>query len=135
MFYKLKVTGDDEYMAFTQSPYNLKEVMTKLTRELRHLMPNWINIKKEGLTPKTRMLNQWLSTRLMLATSHSVTAKKRALLLYAISKGFSINVGRVINTEMKAMTNPMKKTRAIEFHSLITTLCSIAGLSYISDLA
>lgn len=71
----------------------------------------------------------------MLSTSHSVVTKKRGLLLYAMSKRILINVRRVINAEMKAMTNPKKKTQAIEFISLITKLCLEESLSDITNPA
>lgn len=71
----------------------------------------------------------------MPATSHSVVAKNKPLLLYAMSKGLSINVGRVINEEMCDITNLKKKTQAIGFPFLITQLCLKAGLNTITYLA
>lgn len=114
-FYNFRVMSDDEYMAFTKLDYNLEEVMVELTGKSRHLLPNWINIQKKWLTSKARMLNLWMIVRLMPATSHSVVSKRQVFLLYAISKGLTINVGKVINEEMRAITNPKKKTQPIGF--------------------
>lgn len=52
-----------------------------------------------------------------------------------MSKGLTINVGKVINKEMKAMMHPKKMTQAIGFPSLISTLCMRVGLRFNFDLA
>lgn len=62
----------------------------------------------------------------MPATSHGVVAKRRVLFIYAIRQGLTINVGRDINEEIKAMKNPKKKTQAIGFPSLISQLCGFS---------
>lgn len=114
-FYQLQTTGEDQYTAFTRSEFNTEEVIVEMIGKPRNLMPNWVNILKEWLTPKARMVNLWMSTRLFPAILHSLVSNRRALLLYAMSKDLTINVGQVIRTKMRAMMNPMKKNQSIGF--------------------
>lgn len=56
----------------------------------------------------------------------------RALLTYAIVTRLTVDVGRVINREMKAVCEG-RSNRVLEFPVLITQLCQLAGVDVSSD--
>lgn len=60
--------------------------------------------------------------------SHSDIQCHRALCTYAILTGAAIDVGRLINLEMKAASDS-RSNRALDFPVLITQLCHLIGVN------
>lgn len=69
----------------------------------------------------------------MPATLNSEVVKKRALVTYAILKGMTIDVGRIINAEIYAMVYAKTKTQSIECFSLILELFNLAKVILYSN--
>lgn len=127
-FYKLKNIPQDEYSKFINSAYNVREITKELTGVPRDLESYWKALKKKLFTPQAKLWNAFVSARIMPTYVNSEVAKKRALLVYAILKGMTIDVGKIINYELHAATNARSKTQSIGFPSLIRHMCMKAHI-------
>lgn len=73
------------------------------------------------LTVSSQIWHAFLCARLMQVTRLSDVTKKRALLLYALASGFSVDVGKVIYHSIRHIHRG-STTSGLGHSSLITTL-------------
>lgn len=67
-----------------------------------------------------------------MLTIHTTTVSQdRLLLLYAVMKGLTIAVGRVIEKEIRYYAVKKQKPAALLFPSLITGICKVFGVKII----
>ncbi|PON78020.1 hypothetical protein PanWU01x14_023740 [Parasponia andersonii] len=76
---------------------------------------------RSALTPAAKVWYHFLKSRLLPTTHGKIVSKDRMLLLHSMLNGKSINVGRMIHSEIRACA--AQKTGALFFPSLITRLC------------
>ncbi|PON88534.1 hypothetical protein TorRG33x02_155990 [Trema orientale] len=78
------------------------------------------------MSASTKAWSYFLNARLMHVSLHSDIMPNRAILLYAIIKELSIDVGRVIQC---SILHAIRKVRnGMAYPSLIIELCSPAGV-------
>ncbi|WP_369094844.1 hypothetical protein [Candidatus Burkholderia verschuerenii] len=86
------------------------------------------HIPKADLTPKARLINLFVNSRIMPTTLNSEIRERRARLIYAISRDLAVDIGQVIREEMEAGTRPVRANASLGFPNLITAMCIRAGI-------
>ncbi|WP_198155479.1 hypothetical protein, partial [Candidatus Burkholderia verschuerenii] len=104
------------------------DLATVLTGAPKGLGAKWSGIPKTQLKPEASLLNTFVSSRLMPVVVNSRVKRKRAICIYAILKGYYINVGQLINEEIKEVATDNTNVQALGFPCLITTLIKQAGV-------
>lgn len=69
---------------------------------------------------------KFLKSRLMPATHNTTVSQDRLMLLYVIVYGLPINVGAIIEREIKECAMKKHKTTALLFPFLISSLCLVS---------
>ncbi|KOM31355.1 hypothetical protein LR48_Vigan01g091000, partial [Vigna angularis] len=87
--------------------------------------PANIVVVKEFYTNARRLCDHPVEDYLSYVRGHAI----RALLLYCVLKGMSINIGQVIANEIHVCANTMKHKAPLGHPSLITHLCELAGVN------
>ena len=65
----------------------------------------------------------------LMPTKHTTTVShERLILLYAIFKGLPIDVGKIIEREIREYAKKKQKTATLVFPSLITSICLVSGV-------
>ncbi|XP_073034928.1 uncharacterized protein [Primulina eburnea] len=73
----------------------------------------------------------FLARRMMPVSHKSEVQKERAVVLYAISQGYPINVGKLINSQILISVN--NRHIGLFFPCLISELCAMAGVVFRDD--
>ncbi|PON35554.1 hypothetical protein PanWU01x14_335450, partial [Parasponia andersonii] len=84
---------------------------------------------RSALTPAAKVWFHFLKSHLLPTTHGKTVSKDRMLLLHSMLIGKSINVGRMIHSEIRACA--ARKTGALFFPSLITRLCRNARAPFL----
>ena len=71
---------------------------------------------------------KFLKSRLMPTTHTTTVSQERLVLLYAIVRGLPIDVGSIIEKEIKDCVVKNHKAAALLFSSLITSICVVSGV-------
>jgi len=88
--------------------------------------PKTITLSREMLKPEAKVWYYFLLSRLLPSTHDSLIQKKRAILLYCILEGKSINVGELIHSQLQLCAK--RNCGKLWFPSLITRVCKIQGV-------
>ncbi|PON59596.1 hypothetical protein PanWU01x14_158080 [Parasponia andersonii] len=99
------------------------------TRHEENIQNRPLNAEKGALTPAAKVWYHFLKSRLLPTTHGKTVSKDRMLLLYSMLTGKSINVGRMIHSEIRACA--ARKSGALFFPSLITQLCRNARAPFL----
>ena len=83
-------------------------------------------INRIDLTPIAKVWVKFLKSRLMPTTHITTISQERLILLYVIVKGLPINVGNIIEKEIRDCAIKNHKAVALIFHSLITNICVVS---------
>lgn len=134
-FYKLPNIDNDEYSTYINDELNLEQVLETIGRP----GAQWTMRGDDPLSFQTSELNNlnkaWLSfigAKLKPVTHYSDVNKDRAILLYAIVTGKSIDVGRIIQQSIRH-SRRASTTGGLGHPSLITALCREAGVTWQQD--
>ena len=71
---------------------------------------------------------KFLKSRLMPTTDITTVSQERLVLLYVIVRGILIDMGVIIEREIRECAMKQHKTAALLFLSLITILCLVSGV-------
>ncbi|WP_198155484.1 hypothetical protein, partial [Candidatus Burkholderia verschuerenii] len=120
-----------EEFSRVQGSSDVEELTTVLTGSPKQLDKEWGAINKADLTPQARLLNAFINSRLMPIVVNWRVLRKRTELIYAILKGYSVNIGQVINQEIKETIKKMTSSnqQVLGFPSLIFQLLKYVGLT------
>ena len=99
---------------------------------------SWANeegrvIIKINLKPIAKVWVKFLKSRLMPTTHTTTVSQERLILLYVIVKGLSINVGAIIEGEIRECAMKKHKIDVLLFHSLATSICLVSGVSITAE--
>ena len=76
---------------------------------------------------------KFLKSRLMPTTNTTTISQDRLILLYAIVKGLAINVGKIIEQEIKKCATKKQKSATLLFPSLISGICEALGVKFMAS--
>ncbi|KOM43313.1 hypothetical protein LR48_Vigan05g091700 [Vigna angularis] len=88
-----------------------------------------VNIRRIDLTPLAKYWMTFSHANIQSCSHVSNITVSRALLLYCVLRGMSINIGQVIANEIKVCANTMNNKAPLGHPSLITHLCDLAGVN------
>ena len=71
---------------------------------------------------------KFLKSRLMPTTHTTTVSQERLVLLYVIVRELPIDVGSIIEKEIRDCAVKNHKTAALLFPSLITSICVVSGI-------
>ncbi|KND56189.1 hypothetical protein BVER_05350 [Candidatus Burkholderia verschuerenii] len=112
---------------YDQRQVDERDIYRELTGQEQR-QADWRHIRKSELRAKARLINHFVRSRLMPTSSNPEVLKMRAHLIYAISTGVAVNVGRVISDQMVVATKTSKSNLSLGFPNLITAMCVKAGI-------
>ena len=121
--FELPNYSKDEYTAMLQQPLDIRTFTKTMLGVEKNLTADWKVLKRQELTHEARFANQLVSSRLMPCIVNDLVTRKRALLIYAILQNMTIDVGRIICSEIQEAANSGLKRRSLGFPYLITRLC------------
>ena len=92
---------------------------------------SWANeegrmINRMDLTPIAKVWVKFLKSRLMPTTHTTTVSQERLVLLYVIVRGLPIDVGSIIEKEIRDCAMKNHKAVALLFPSLITSICVVS---------
>ena len=130
-FFKLPDIENDGYTQFIGKQVDFEEIIHEIavpgtTWKLTDDRP--ITFKSIGLTKNCKALHYFLGARLMPVRHFSDINKDRAILLYCLMTGKSLDVGRFISSHIVQCYK--HQSMSLFFPSLITALCVAAGVQY-----
>ena len=130
-FFKLPDIENDEYNQFIAKQIDFEEILQEIavpgTRwKLSDDKP--ITFKSIGLTRDCKGWHYFLGARLMPVRHFSDVNKDRAILLYCLMTGKSLDVGKFISSHIVQCYK--HQSMSLFFPSLITALCVAAGVQY-----
>ena len=111
------------------TPKRWNTIFTTLTVE----GASWANeqghvINMIDLKPIAKVWVKFLKSRLM-PTTHTITVlQEKLVLLYVIVRGLPINVGSIIEKEIKDCAIKKHKAATLLFPSLITSICVVSNV-------
>ncbi|KMQ72772.1 hypothetical protein BPMI_04503c [Candidatus Burkholderia pumila] len=128
---KLQDIPRDEYTAYLENERNDGALLSRtLMGEEKRLPDGWTYLAKEELTPLANFIHHLIGCRIMPFRMNSQVQKKRAWLTCAILLRKSVDVGKIIHDEINGMVgSEVRKTQALGFPALITSLCHRAGVA------
>ena len=85
-----------------------------------------------ALTPLAKVWYNFLCVKIKLSLHLSTVTKDKAILLYAMTKGFQLDIGTVIERGLTELTQG-RCTGALIHPSLITRLCHSDGVSMLDS--
>ncbi|KOM29042.1 hypothetical protein LR48_Vigan630s000100 [Vigna angularis] len=88
-----------------------------------------VNIRRVDLTPLAKYWMAFSHANIQPCSYMSDITISRALLLYSVLRGISINIGQVIANEIQVCANTMNTKAPLGHPSLITHLCELAGVN------
>ncbi|KOM24875.1 hypothetical protein LR48_Vigan10s000400 [Vigna angularis] len=88
-----------------------------------------VNIRRIDLTPLTKYWMAFSHANIQPCSHVSDITVNRALLLYYVLRGLSINIGQVIANEIQVCANTINNKAPLGHPSLITHLCELAGVN------
>ncbi|KOM57697.1 hypothetical protein LR48_Vigan11g073000 [Vigna angularis] len=88
-----------------------------------------LNISRVDLTPLAKYWMTFSHANIQSCSHVSNITVSRALLLYCVLRGLSINIGQVITNEIQVCANTMNSKAPLEHPSLITHLCELVGVN------
>ncbi|KOM37688.1 hypothetical protein LR48_Vigan03g107000 [Vigna angularis] len=88
-----------------------------------------VNIRRTDLTPLAKYWMAFFHANIQPCSHVSDITISRALLLYCVLRGLSINIGQVIPNEIQMCANTMNTKAPLGHPSLITYLCELAGVN------
>ena len=80
------------------------------------------------LTTIAKVWVKFLKSRLMSTTHTTIVSQERLILLYVIVKGLPIDVGSIIEKEIRDCAIKNHKAATLLFPSLITNICVVSGV-------
>ena len=94
---------------------------------------SWANeegrvINKIDLTPIAKVWVKFLKSRLMPTTHITIVSQERLVLLFVIVRGLPMDVGSIIEKEIRDCAMKNHKAVALLFPSLITSICVVSGV-------
>ena len=126
-FYELQNIPNSEYISYL-SNVNYEDVCNTLcvpgsSWKMSGGMPK--TLAGTSLTVEARAWQYFMCQKMMPANHYTNVTVERAVLVYAILKGMSIDVGRVL---FDSIIHTIKNRLGLYFPSLITQLCVEAGV-------
>ncbi|KOM34742.1 hypothetical protein LR48_Vigan02g089200 [Vigna angularis] len=88
-----------------------------------------VNIKRVYMTPLSKYWMAFSHAKIQPCSHVSDITISRALLLYCVLRGMSINIGQVIANEIQVCANTMNNKAPLGHPSLITHLCELTGVN------
>ncbi|KOM41366.1 hypothetical protein LR48_Vigan04g156400 [Vigna angularis] len=88
-----------------------------------------VNIRRIDLTPLAKYWMTFSHANIQPCSHVSDITVSRALLLYCVLRGMSINIVQVIANEIQVCANTMNTKAPLGHPSLITHLCELAGVN------
>ncbi|KOM31508.1 hypothetical protein LR48_Vigan01g106300 [Vigna angularis] len=88
-----------------------------------------VNIRRADMTPLAKYWMAFSHANIQPCSHVSDITISRALLLYCVLRGTSINIGQVIANEIQVCANTMNNKTPLRHPSLITHLCELAGVN------
>ncbi|KOM41071.1 hypothetical protein LR48_Vigan04g126900 [Vigna angularis] len=85
--------------------------------------------RRADLTPLAKYWMTFSHANIRPCSHVSDITVSRALLLYCVMKGMSINIGQVIANEIQVCANTMNNKAPLGHPSLVTHLCGLAGVN------
>lgn len=82
------------------------------------------------LKPIVKVWIKFLKSRLMLTIHTTMVSQDRLILLYAIVKRLAIDVGKIIEKEIRDCAMKKQKLVVLLFPSLITGICEASELQF-----
>ena len=126
-FYGLPDYPMDEYRQLLISGVDESDLNLYLTGSSDPLPLAWTHIKKKDLTRNAKLFYYFVAARLMPTVVNSEVQRSRAILTYAILRGLTVDVGRVINSDMRVDIDPRGRQYSFGFPALIHGLTRAAG--------
>ena len=127
-FYNLPSEVNCEYAKLLDklTPQRSNKIFTTLTVK----GASWANeegrvINKIDLTPIAKLWVKFLKSRLMPTTHTTTISQERLALLYVIVRGLPIDVGSIIEKDIRDCAMKNHKAAALLFPSLITRICVV----------
>lgn len=95
----------------------------------------WMNeegrvVNKIDLKSIAKVWMKFLKSRLMRTTHTTTVSQDRLILLYAIVKGLTIDVGKIVEQEIRECATKKQKSIALLFFSLITGICEVSRVKF-----
>lgn len=111
-----------------------QQILQTLTVEKR----TWANeegrvVNRVDLTPVAQVWVKFLKSHLMPITHTTTVSQERLVLLYVLVRGLSIDVGTIIEREIRECAMKQHKNAAFFFPSLITGICIVFGVRVTSQ--
>ncbi|KOM45637.1 hypothetical protein LR48_Vigan06g094300 [Vigna angularis] len=88
-----------------------------------------VNIRRVDLTPLAKYWMAFSHANIQLCSHVLDITVSRALLLYCVLRGMSINIGQVMANEIQVCANTMNSKEPLEHPSLIIHLCELARVN------
>ncbi|KOM49658.1 hypothetical protein LR48_Vigan08g048500 [Vigna angularis] len=88
-----------------------------------------VNIRRVDLIPLAKYWMAFSHANIQPCSHVSDITVSRALLLYCVLRGMSINIGQVIANEIQVCANTMNNKAPLGHPSLITHLCELVGVN------
>ncbi|KOM40807.1 hypothetical protein LR48_Vigan04g100500 [Vigna angularis] len=88
-----------------------------------------VNIRRVDMTPLAKYWMAFSNANIQPFLHVSDITVNRAILLYYVMRGMSINIGQVIANEIQVCANTMNNKAPLGHPSLITHLCELAGVN------
>ncbi|KOM41010.1 hypothetical protein LR48_Vigan04g120800 [Vigna angularis] len=88
-----------------------------------------VNIRRAYLTPLAKYWMTFSHANIQPCLHVSDITVNRALLLYCVLRGMTINIGQVIANEIQVCVNTMNNKAPLGHPSLITHLCELVGVN------
>lgn len=127
-FYALPDITENEFSTIMHTSPGFQEISQLLTRGDIGLLLNWRKILRGQLTLEAKSWSYFGGACLKPVISHSIIQRWRTMLTYAILMYLTIDVGKIINREMKTAAD-VGSNRALSFTVLICQLCHLARVN------
>ncbi|KOM28752.1 hypothetical protein LR48_Vigan583s000300 [Vigna angularis] len=88
-----------------------------------------VHIRRAYLTPMAKYWMAFYHANIQPCSHVSDITVSRALFLYCVLRGMSINIGQVIGNEIQTCASTMNNKAPLGHPSLITHLCELAGVN------
>ena len=128
-FYGLEDIEYDEYLAYAYDHVDLNEIVTTICKPgTQWKMSNReaISVKTSTLTKKAKIWHYFMGARFMPSSYLSDVTSDRAILIYCIITGKTIDVGSVMHSSILHSIKGV--VVGLYFPSHVTTLCRKAGV-------
>ena len=131
VFYNLPAEITCEYTKLCDKLASKKwnTIFTTLTIE----GASWVNeegnvVNRIDLKPVAKVWVKFLKSRLMPTTHTTTVSQEILVLLYVLVKGLPIDVGSIIEKEIRECAAKTHRTAALLFPSLVTSICVVSGV-------